>query len=345
MKLLIITQKLDINDPILGFFHSWLEAFAKNCGQLTVICLEKGEYHLPENVTVHSLGKEGGISRLKYVLNFYSWIFRERNNYDGVFVHMNPEYVILGFPVWKFLGKKVALWYTHKSVDLKLRFAEKLADKIFTASEESFRLASHKVEIVGHGIDIRPFADGVKNLSGFHMLTVGRISPAKDIRTLILGVRDLKNKLGATGLTLDIVGGYVTEDDKSYEKEMKSLVAELGLGQIINFIGERKYSELPEIYRNHNVFLHASRTGSMDKVVLEALASGLAVFTSSESYRDLHDGIHRFKAGDPANLASAIELAISSGKWLNNQKAKDFIRQHYGLDPLVRKIIAFFSLG
>lgn len=344
MKLLIITQKLDINDPILGFFHSWLEVFSKNCERLTIICLEKGEYHLPENVTVHSLGKERGVSRFRYVLNFYYQILKERNNYDGVFVHMNPEYAILGFPVWKILGKKIALWYTHKSVDLKLRIAEKLTDKIFTASKESFRLSSRKVEVVGHGIDIKPFEFLRSDFSGLRLLTVGRISPAKDIRTLILGVLDLKNKIGDTDLTFDIVGGYATEDDKVYEKEMRKLVKESGLSSIVNFLGEKKYSDLPEIYREHNIFLHASRTGSMDKVVLEAIASGLTVFTSSESYQDFHGGIYRFKAGDSADLARIIELVISGNKWLNNQKAKDFISRHYGLDALVKKITAFFSL-
>ena len=58
MKLLIITQKVDINDPVLGFFHRWLEEFAKHYEFVTVICLEKGEHRLPENVKVLSLGKE-----------------------------------------------------------------------------------------------------------------------------------------------------------------------------------------------------------------------------------------------------------------------------------------------
>jgi len=30
MKLLILTQKVDIDDDVLGFFHGWLEEFAKN---------------------------------------------------------------------------------------------------------------------------------------------------------------------------------------------------------------------------------------------------------------------------------------------------------------------------
>ena len=64
MKLLIITQKVDRNDPILGFFHRWLEEFAKNCEQVTVICLYKREYNLPGNVKVLSLGKESGGGRI-----------------------------------------------------------------------------------------------------------------------------------------------------------------------------------------------------------------------------------------------------------------------------------------
>ena len=53
--------------------------------------------------------------------------------------------------------KKTLLWYTHKAVNWKLKLAEKLVDKIFTASKESFRLPSKKVEITGHGIDLEKF--------------------------------------------------------------------------------------------------------------------------------------------------------------------------------------------
>src|SRR3989344_6741688 len=57
MRLLIVTQKVDKNDPVLGFFHRWIEKFAKNFERVTVICLGKGEYNLPANVKVLSLGK------------------------------------------------------------------------------------------------------------------------------------------------------------------------------------------------------------------------------------------------------------------------------------------------
>jgi len=69
MRLLIITQKVDKNDPILGFFHRWIEEFAKYCQSIIVICLQKGEYNLPKNIKILSLGKEKGKSKIKYIFN------------------------------------------------------------------------------------------------------------------------------------------------------------------------------------------------------------------------------------------------------------------------------------
>ena len=109
VKILIITQKVDQNDDVLGFFHGWIAEFAKHAEQVTVIALGVGGYNLPKNVRVFSLGKERGVSRLEYTLNFYRLIWRERKNYDVVFVHMNQEYVLFGGLLWKLLGKKITI--------------------------------------------------------------------------------------------------------------------------------------------------------------------------------------------------------------------------------------------
>ncbi len=73
MKLLIATQAVDKNHPILGAFHSWFSEFAKKFDEVHIICLQKGVYDLPDNVTVYSLGKEEGESDLKYLYRFYKY--------------------------------------------------------------------------------------------------------------------------------------------------------------------------------------------------------------------------------------------------------------------------------
>src|SRR5687767_9199425 len=110
MKLLIITQKVDRNDDVLGFFHTWIERFGKKFDSIKVICLYKGEHSFASNIEVLSLGKEENLSKIGYLTRFYSYIWGLRNDYDGVFIHMNPQYVVLGGPLWRMLGKRVVLW-------------------------------------------------------------------------------------------------------------------------------------------------------------------------------------------------------------------------------------------
>ena len=107
MKLLIITQTVDRRDTMLGFFHNWLEEIAKGYESILVICLKEGEHDLPPNVRVLSLGKERGNSKIGYLWNFYKYIWSERQSYDSVFVHMNQEYVLLGWKSWLLLRKPI----------------------------------------------------------------------------------------------------------------------------------------------------------------------------------------------------------------------------------------------
>lgn len=153
MRLLVCTQTVDRNDPVLGFFHSWLLEFGKQCEKVVVICLKEGEHSLPSTVEVYSLGKEKGALRLVRWMRALVFIVVLRKKYDAVFVHMNPEYIVLGGPLWRLWGKRVVLWYVHRSVTLRLRIATLFANAIATASKKSFRLKSKKIKILGHGID------------------------------------------------------------------------------------------------------------------------------------------------------------------------------------------------
>ena len=114
MKLLMITQKIDKDDDILGVYHEWARHIAKSFEKLSVICLYKGRNELPESIKVFSLGKEKHshiIRRVASLFNFYKYILKERKDYDVVFVHMNPIYILLGWPLWKVMRKKVYLWF------------------------------------------------------------------------------------------------------------------------------------------------------------------------------------------------------------------------------------------
>lgn len=341
-KLLIITQKVNKNDPVLGFFHRWIEAFRERFESITVICLEEGEHALPSNVRVMSLGKEQGLTRMGYLARFYRFIWRERKQYDSVFVHMNPEYVVLGGILWRLMGKKVNVWYTHKAVTMKLRLAALLAHRIFSASRESFRLASPKLEIVGHGIDTDLFApsDSFSANEVVEILSVGRIAETKGHHIIIEAVSRLREK--GIRVHLSVVGAPVTDADCAYEKLLKEKA-----GSAVSFVGPIAHANLIPFFRKADIFVNASETGSLDKVVLEAMACGVPVVSSNDAARAIlsqFDARLVFPSGDSDALAQNMEALISSGDRIALGSAlRREVETKHSLKPLIDRLSAMMQ--
>ena len=342
MKLLIITQIVDVADSDLGFFHNWIKKIAARVDHLYVICLQKGTIDLPNNVTVLSLGKEQGVGTFVYLRRFYGYVWRLRKEYNGVFVHMNPEYVVLAGWLWWWWHKKVGLWYVHKSVTSTLRVAEKLVTKIFTTSAESFRLPSKKVQLVGHGIDVQEFAQvpEIKTGSDLQLLSIGRISVSKNHKTIIEAVAKLKKERPERAVSLTIVGAAITSTDERYLAILQDLVKELHLDREVTFVGGVDRTALVAYLAQSNVFVHASETGSMDKVVLEALAANRVVISSSSAYSEAVELglIIPFIPGDAQDLARKI----TSMPIHTNHKGFAYIKEKHNLDTLIEKIITYF---
>ena len=271
MKLLICTQAVDVNDSDLGFFMRWIEEFAKHCDKVAVICLREGKHELPENVKVIALGTRGKRQRAASLISL-AW--KLRKEYDSVFVHMNPEYIVVAGILWRLMNKRVALWYTHKSVNLKLRIAVLFSHTVFTASRESFRLKSTKVLVMGHGIDTDFFSPDPSIVRGYWMLSVGRLMRSKRhdmaIRTAVQENKELR------------IAGEGPE-----QKNLEILVSELDAR--VQFLGALTQLQLRDEYRRAGYLMHTSETGSLDKVVLEALACGLPVHTNDPALKMLEN--------------------------------------------------------
>ncbi|MFA6414371.1 MAG: glycosyltransferase family 4 protein [Candidatus Paceibacterota bacterium] len=327
MKLLIITQAVDQEDPVLGFFVRWIEEFAKQIEQVEVICLKSGKHNLPENVHVHSLGKErrttesatiydSVFGRVRYAWRFFLLAWRLRRSYDTVFVHMNPEYVVLGGPLWRLLGKRIALWYTHKSVNLKLRLAELVANDMFTASPEGFLLRSRKLHVVGHGIDAATFrtAIGLFRMP-LRIVSVGRITPIKNLDILVEVVALLKER--GILATATLIGEPAKPSDEAYRESLRDLAKRRGISDSIIFAGSVPYAQMPEKYRDFDLSVNLSPTGGMDKAVLESMAAGLLVFVSNRAFAGLfgpHARELMFDEKDAAACADKIAAFTHRGE-------------------------------
>lgn len=295
MKLLIITQKVDKNDPILGFFHRWIEEFAKQCESVIVICLEQGEYNFPKHVKVLSLGKENRNSKVRYLVLFYKYIWQERHNYDSVFVHMNQEYVLLGWKFWKLWGKKIFLWRNHAKGNWSTRLAVLFSNKVFCTSPQSFTAKFKKTQIMPVGIDTDFFKPnpGVVRIPN-SILFLGRIAPVKRVVEFVDWLGELKRQGREFSVT---IAGESLPRDTSYEKLVRDRVAKLGLTNRVRFIGPVTQTEAVKLYQSHETYVNMTPAGSYDKTIFEAVACGAKLIVHNPDLKnDFNIGDHSLKS-------------------------------------------------
>ncbi len=356
-RLLIVTQKVDRNDPVLGFFHRWLVEFSRHFESVIVICLAKGQTDLPTNVRVFSLGKESAPSgkrslrrRLGYLFRFWHLIWRERSSYDSVFVHMNQIYVILGGLFWKLWNKKIGLWYTHRSAPISLKIAEKMAEEIFTAAPESFTVKTDKLHILGHGIDVERFAGiggdlgrgSEKSLDGtLRILSVGRITRIKNLDILVGAVGLLKER--GVLVRSEIIGPEVTDEDRLCKKGLVGLIDRLGLKDEVAILPAVSNEQIAEYYRHSDFSLNLTPTGGIDKSVLESMAAGCIPLVSNEAFRLVFGSyaprlVFGFRdqldlADKIRNLRGSPDLPAVRSFLLNK------VRSDFGVEKIVGRIV------
>ena len=244
----------------------------------------------------------------------------------------------------------VGIWYAHGYIPFGLRIAEKFCNIIFTSTEKGFRLKSKKINIVGQGIDTNIFKPKENKNSDENdreqtvITTVGRISVSKDYMTMI----DAVSKI-TTPVVLRIIGGPVIPADEIYLEELKKVIKEKGLEDNIVFVGTLPNREILSELQGSDMFVNTGMTGSLDKVVLEAMAAGVPVLSSNDSVVEVleHDKRLVFEGKDSDKLATLIEGLIDGGGVKRREigdRLREVVVKDHSLDKLIGKIIKFYNI-
>ncbi len=335
MRLLIFTQKVNKNDSVLGFFHTWITEIAKRTESVTVICLGKGDFDLPKNVMVYSLGKEAGISKLSLLRNLYKYLFLVRGSYDKVFVHMNQEYVLFAGLYWKLKNIPVYMWRNHPRGNILTRMAVSLSTKIFCTSKASFSARFKKTVIMPAGIDTNIFKPSEEVIrKKYSVCMVGRISPIKHVQLALEAI----NKLVSSGfqISLNIIGSP-TNKDLQYYDSLKKYVAEHNLSNSISFSPAVTFDKLSEIYNSHEICLNLTESGSFDKTIVESAACGAIPLVSNISLKDLLPK-ECITGRTPETVSVSLQQLLQAHTQVEIQeKLKSFVKSQ-SLDTLLEKL-------
>ncbi|MFB0552274.1 MAG: glycosyltransferase family 4 protein [Phycisphaerae bacterium] len=176
----------------------------------------------------------------------------------GEHARFKLDYKILG-PVFDAIWKKAAALVTP-SEGLKNRALK--------------FLPSVAIEVIPNGVELERFspAENTQEPQIFRLLTVGRLSVTKRVEILIEAI-EIMHRDGCE-VHFKIVGGG------QMQQKLKQIVSEKNLGNIIELTGRIDSEDMPQVYRQNDIFISASMQEGMSNAMLEAMASGLPIVTT-----------------------------------------------------------------
>lgn len=196
-----------------------------------------------------------------------------------------------------------------------------------------------------HGIDMHLFAgkSPKEHVSKpFHLLTVARLTPKKGLPTVYRALRCLKDR----GLSFR----HTLIGDGDDREVILSIIAELGLKPITQWLGTQPHDVVLDHYRRADLFLlgcEIARNGDRDgipNVLLESMAIGVPVVATQisaipELVEDGKTGL-LVPPGQPEALAGAVERLLTDMELRNRviNAAREKVVRDFDNRILIREL-------
>ncbi|HET6374740.1 MAG TPA: glycosyltransferase family 4 protein, partial [Methylocella sp.] len=204
------------------------------------------------------------------------------------------------------------------------------------AMTREFGVSPGKIRLLPNAVDPLQTPPDPSGRAKAAVLTVTRLGAGdreKNVDSVIRAIARLKSEF--PGLRYYIVG------DGVLRPELQSLAAELGVADIVKFLGRLTDSELDAAYARASVFAMPSSKEGFGIVYLEAWQRGLPVICSTEGAAPevVTDGADGFAVNpsDIAMLASRLRFLISEPEAAKamGERGRQKVEAHY-LDPAFR---------
>lgn len=343
MRLLVVAQAIDRDNQLFAFFVDWLNEAASIFSSVLVFALRINPDSVPKNIQAIPLRiKQNDRNRFYIVYRLLSQSWKHRHEYDAVFVRGDAIYLVIAGWLWRLLGKKVVFWYTHyKAGGLVFWLGVPFAHAVVTASKWANPLST--AVPIGHHIS-KKWSDASVNRTFSHSpmkaVIVGRVSPVKRVPLIIEALSPL---LRSNELDITIIG--------SPTESLEATKLERSLNHIPNARWQQQgvaYANLQNTLLQYDLLISAT-PDSLDKVILEAAATGALVIATSRAWADVIRGTAADQWAAPASLheiSDAVKhcLALTPQEKASLSKAyTTLVQEHHGQTQNIQRLHEIFK--
>lgn len=276
--LYIYNLETDLDSVVLATSHKWIENFARQVHQVSVYSTHLGRTSLPDSVRIFELG--GGSTRKKLVALFrlsksFIDIYRHRDSV-AVFHHMSPRTAVFPGVLIRVMGIPQALWYSHSSKPLSFRLGCMIVDSLITSVPGSIPSTSHKVNFVGHGIDVSDARTITRQAPAVRrgIVFIGRISPIKRLDEILSTL----TRIGEYQERIDFIGP--TGPDPLLPMKLTEFAHSAGIN--LSVLSPIPHDEVLPTLSTYS-FFYSGMLQSVDKAALEAAIVGCLVLSVDDA--------------------------------------------------------------
>jgi glycosyltransferase involved in cell wall biosynthesis len=253
-----------------------------------------------ENVTIYRVGIHKKHLHFWRKIEIIEWLIRARSQYRRLLRQNDYDFVhaFSGFPTgWLCYRTASRLPYiiSLRGSDVpgphaRLQFEYKILAPVFRAiwrnavaivacSEGLKRraldfMSAATIEVIPNGVELDRFfpVEGDEQSDTVRLLTVGRLTATKRIEMLIDAVEILHKEGRSISVTIAGAG--------QLEQGLRQSVSGRDLRGVVRIAGRVDPEKMPQLYRDHDIFISASLQEGMSNAMLEAMASGLPIITT-----------------------------------------------------------------
>jgi glycosyltransferase involved in cell wall biosynthesis len=209
--------------------------------------------------------------------------------YNSIYPFLRPVLRV----VWRQAGAVTAISEQHRAL------AQRLTPEL-------------PIPVIANGVETDVFFPGGHGGPEIRLICVGRLIERKGQQHLLRAFAQLAPAYPRGAVRLVLVG---TGDA---EQPLRQQAADQGVADLVTFSGFVPREQMPEVYRQADLFVLPSQSEGMSIALLEAMAAGLAVVVTDTGGTDelVGHGDNGLVVdwADPDQLRNALRLLIDQGE-------------------------------